>query len=148
MNAPFATATIGEIVADDYRTAAIFEDFGIDFCCGGRRSFGDACALASAEPDGVIAALRALAPDAAECGDAISWPIDRLIDHIIDVHHAYVREALPRIADQRRGVNPCILRPESSARPAGECARRWRATLSVFPVCIELDQSVDRARLN
>ena len=27
--------TIGEIVADDYRTARIFEKHGIDFCCGG-----------------------------------------------------------------------------------------------------------------
>jgi regulator of cell morphogenesis and NO signaling len=47
----------------------------------------------------VANALRALAPDAAAGAEAISWPVDRLIDHIVDVHHAYVRDALPRIAD-------------------------------------------------
>jgi regulator of cell morphogenesis and NO signaling len=99
MNAPFDTATIGDIVANDYRAAAIFEDFGIDFCCGGRRSFADACALASADPDALMDALRALAPDAAAGAEAISWPMDRLIDHIVNVHHAFVRDALPRIAD-------------------------------------------------
>jgi regulator of cell morphogenesis and NO signaling len=26
--------TIGEIVAADFRTAAVFEKHGIDFCCG------------------------------------------------------------------------------------------------------------------
>ena len=30
--------TIGEIVAEDYRTAAVFESYGIDFCCNGNRS--------------------------------------------------------------------------------------------------------------
>ncbi len=27
---------IGEIVAEDYRTATVFEKYGIDFCCGGQ----------------------------------------------------------------------------------------------------------------
>ena len=43
MNELLGTATIGDIVATDFRTAGIFERFGIDFCCGGRRSLADAC---------------------------------------------------------------------------------------------------------
>jgi iron-sulfur cluster repair protein YtfE (RIC family) len=35
--------TIGEIVADDYRTAKVFENHGIDFCCGGKVTLGAAC---------------------------------------------------------------------------------------------------------
>ncbi|MBI2185803.1 MAG: hemerythrin domain-containing protein [Acidobacteria bacterium] len=30
--------------------------------------------------------------------DASHWPVDRLIDHIVATHHAYVRSAVPRIA--------------------------------------------------
>ena len=33
--------TIGEIVAEDYRTAKIFESYKIDFCCNGNKKFND-----------------------------------------------------------------------------------------------------------
>ncbi len=35
--------TIGEIVAEDYRTAQIFKNHNIDFCCKGNRSIREAC---------------------------------------------------------------------------------------------------------
>lgn len=92
------SATVGDIVANDYRTAAVFEQFGIDFCCGGRRSLSDACQTASADPDAVRRALDALPHDVSSEGDVTRWPIQRLVDHIVATHHAYVRSALPTIA--------------------------------------------------
>lgn len=34
---------IGEIVARDFRTAKIFTEYGLDFCCGGGISISEAC---------------------------------------------------------------------------------------------------------
>ncbi len=98
MTSDFDRVTVGEIVAHDFRTAAVFERFRIDFCCGGKRRLADACAHASADCDAVVSALRAVTADAASDADAANWPVDRLIDHIVDTHHAYVRASLPRIA--------------------------------------------------
>jgi len=89
--------TVGDIVATDFRAAAVFERFGIDFCCGGRRSFDDACRSAAVDPGVVLAALNAIARPHAE-DDVTGWPLDRLIEHIEATHHAYVRRALPSIA--------------------------------------------------
>jgi regulator of cell morphogenesis and NO signaling len=97
MHEPVVTRTVGELVADDFRTAAVFEEFGIDFCCSGRRTLEDACRAAAADPVAVGHALTAL-PAATEADDdAARWPIPRLIDFIVSTHHAYVRSAMPAI---------------------------------------------------
>lgn len=97
MNEQLATATIGEIVARDFRTAAVFEQFGIDFCCGGRRALDDACRAAAVDPAEVLSALEALPPVGGEETDVTHWRPDRLIDHIVSTHHAYVRSSMPAI---------------------------------------------------
>lgn len=91
------TATVGEIVARNFRAAAVFERFGIDFCCGGRRSIADACQQARVDPGLVVAELDALSREAPE-DDVTQWSIDEIVDHIVSHHHAYVRSAWPAIS--------------------------------------------------
>jgi regulator of cell morphogenesis and NO signaling len=98
MNESFERTTVGEIVSADFRSAHVFEQFGIDFCCGGRKSVADACRAAAADPALVQRALDALPPETAGDTDERRWPVDRLIDHITSTHHAYVRQAMPAIA--------------------------------------------------
>jgi len=97
MNERLEQSMIGDIVATDFRAGAIFESYGIDFCCGGRRSLADACRGASADPSEVIAAIEALGVAAPE-DDATAWTVDGLIDYIVSTHHAYIRENVPTIA--------------------------------------------------
>jgi regulator of cell morphogenesis and NO signaling len=99
MSDAFERTTVGEIVAGDYRAAGVFEQFGIDFCCGGRRSLADACRAASVDSRAVEQALAALPPGPCdESDDVTQWPLPRLIEHIERTHHAYVRSALPVIS--------------------------------------------------
>lgn len=96
MNDVQDTTLVGDVVATDFRAAEVFQRYGIDFCCGGRRSIAEACVGAHVDPTAVLHALDAL-PQAGETEDASTWSIDRLVEHILSTHHEYVRAALPTI---------------------------------------------------
>ncbi len=51
--------SVGEIVGKDFRAAAVFERFGIDFCCGGRRTLGEACRERKVNPLDVLVEVNA-----------------------------------------------------------------------------------------
>jgi regulator of cell morphogenesis and NO signaling len=94
MSSQFENGTIGDIVANNYQAAAIFERFGLDFCCGGRSSLADACRRREVDLQAVIAELERLgeASGAAPSADPVE-----LVDYILSRHHAYVRNAIPAI---------------------------------------------------
>lgn len=93
-----ANYIIGEIVADDYRTAAVFKKYGIDFCCQGNRTVADACEQKSIDPEEVLVELETVqAPLNDNTPDYNSWPLDRLADHIQSRHHTYVEEAIGQL---------------------------------------------------
>lgn len=94
-----AMPTIAEMVAADYRKANIFNQFGIDFCCGGKKTVADACAEKGLDFAQVEQALMQV--DAKPAGSIHwnfqQWDTDFLTDFIVNAHHAYVRTQVPRL---------------------------------------------------
>ncbi len=97
MNATLDT-TIRDIVAGDFRAAAVFQRYGLDFCCGGERSVVDACREKGIDAAAVLTDVQA-ACAAAESGTPrfASWDAVTLINYIVANHHAYVRQAIPTL---------------------------------------------------
>jgi regulator of cell morphogenesis and NO signaling len=95
--------TVGDIVASDFRAAAVFHKFGIDFCCGGGATLSDACQKQNVSAGAVLEALTTAcaAPDA-RTPRFNSWDVSTLVSYIVSNHHAYVREALPAIQAHTR----------------------------------------------
>jgi len=100
------TRTVGELVVEHPSRSRVFEQFDIDYCCGGKRRLSDACERAGASPDAVIEALDAA--DHIDRSDvANDWSnatISELIDHILSAHHAYLRRELPRLSEMAEKV--------------------------------------------
>lgn len=98
--------TIRDIVAADYRTAAIFQRYGLDFCCRGNRTVEDACAEAGIGADGVYRDLQdATALPQVGCAPRYDeWDLRTLIGHIVSKHHTFVREQLPLVQAHARKV--------------------------------------------
>lgn len=89
---------LGQIVSEDYRAAAVFKDFGIDFCCNGNRSIEEACNQANINCDKVLGSLNAALQERSKGAiDYASWPLDLLADYIEKNHHRYVRKKIEEI---------------------------------------------------
>jgi regulator of cell morphogenesis and NO signaling len=93
------TQTVREIALEQPGAIRVFEEFGIDYCCGGRKPLADACAAANLEIDSVLNALAAAqkAP-VTEIEDWAGKSLESLSQHILTKHHAYVKRELPRLA--------------------------------------------------
>ncbi len=91
--------TIGEWVADDYRTAAVFKSFGIDFCCKGGRTIQEACTAKNIPESEVEIALAEKLRDRPEHSDIDfkAWPMDLLADYIEKTHHRYVQRTIEEL---------------------------------------------------
>lgn len=89
--------TIGEIVADDFRTAAVFKKYGIDFCCKGNRSIEEACDVKKINPENIYRDLDNISTNTSQNTDFTSWPLDLLADYVEKVHHRYIEEKTPAL---------------------------------------------------
>ncbi|MEZ4924293.1 MAG: DUF542 domain-containing protein [Crocinitomicaceae bacterium] len=102
---------IAEIVVNDYRTSSIFDEFGIDFYCQGNRTVKEVCVDQTLEPDELIMLLNGLIGMQSNLlNDYNLWPIDKLVDHIEENHHKYVKRMSKEISENL--VESCMVHGE------------------------------------
>jgi regulator of cell morphogenesis and NO signaling len=90
--------TLSQLVTKNFRAAAVFEKYKLDFCCRGNRPISAACEDKGINPDNVLAELAVLGNE--QKHNAFSpenWSLDFLIDYIVNTHHQYVRKMIPVI---------------------------------------------------
>jgi regulator of cell morphogenesis and NO signaling len=89
---------IGDIVANDFRTAEVFKKANIDFCCGGNVSLQEACLSKGIDPERLIHDLTALSETPDTSGrNYKEWDLDFLCDYLINSHHKYVKKTMPEL---------------------------------------------------
>ncbi|HJV65734.1 MAG TPA: iron-sulfur cluster repair di-iron protein [Geomonas sp.] len=85
--------TVGDLVAKDFRAAAVFEKYGIDFCCGGNVAVDDICREKGIDP---VKVRREIEESAAAPLDRSqnynAWELPFLADYIVNTHHSYLKE--------------------------------------------------------
>ena len=92
--------TIGELVRHDYRTAEVFKNFNIDFCCGGKKTLDEVCC----DNNISIVELTKVLTDTVNTvnndkeHNFTKWELDYLADYIVNVHHKYVKENIPLLS--------------------------------------------------
>jgi regulator of cell morphogenesis and NO signaling len=99
LTASLADQSLGDLVHADGRRAIVFEQFGLDFCCGGKRSLADAAREQSVPVADIVLALAALGEASPLDQEPPEWrDLDVLVRHILEIHHGYVRSSTPSIS--------------------------------------------------
>jgi regulator of cell morphogenesis and NO signaling len=93
------TKTVREYAIEAPQTIPVFEKLGIDYCCGGNRPLGEACAAANASVDAVLQSLEAAIaqPHRPTERDLRTGSLAELISYIVRTHHVFVRTQVPEI---------------------------------------------------
>ena len=99
------TQTVREIALEQPTAIRVFEQFGIDYCCGGGKPLAEACAAGNLKIDAVLAALEvAEKKPGTELDNWTDKSLESLSSHIVAKHHAYVKSELPRLAQLAQKV--------------------------------------------
>ncbi len=99
MSAIQPETTIAEIVAERPSRSRVFEELGIDYCCGGGKSLAAVCDKKGLSVDETLENIAAedSRPAGKELDQLAGMSLSELITHILKEHHDYLKRELPRI---------------------------------------------------
>lgn len=91
--------TIAELVLEVPARSRTFENLGIDYCCGGKKTLRAVCEKKMLDPTEVVALLEATDSRAQNTPemDYAAMSLAKLILDIVSRHHDYLRKELPRL---------------------------------------------------
>ena len=100
------SSSVGEIVANDFRSASVFKEAGIDFCCGGKKSIEESCSESGIDSLELITKLEMLASSSpSPTQNFKEWDPVFLTDYIVNTHHKYVLKTLPEIVHYTQKIS-------------------------------------------
>lgn len=149
--------TVREIALEAPLTTRVFEEFKIDFCCGGRIPFAEACENAGVDPQVVAAKLKPLLENVVVDDSAAErLGPSELVDHIVDTHHLFTTREIQRLVPlaekvaNRHGENhPELLEIRDLFIDLATelTVHMKKEELHLFPYITQLDRAVKASRM-
>lgn len=94
---------VGALVAEFPGASAILSNYHVDFCCGGERPLKEAAQDGSVDAQALLdelnTAWEAFSIETSQYEDWARATPEKLIRHIIDTHHSFLRKHLPLTGD-------------------------------------------------
>ncbi|ACJ27244.1 Hemerythrin [Shewanella piezotolerans WP3] len=90
---------VGELVANDFRSAHIFSQYGIDFCCGGGITLDRAISRFNADEEALLNTLLALDGNTITNDGLTELALPDLLNYIEATHHTFVRDKAPLLVE-------------------------------------------------
>ncbi|MFV0289494.1 MAG: iron-sulfur cluster repair di-iron protein [Mangrovibacterium sp.] len=149
---------VGDVVRRNFKTAELFETYGIDFCCGGNVSIGEACEKLDVDVEMLIQKLNHLS--SVSCADSAyldSLPLNELCQYIIGRHHSYVREQMPNITQKLAKISDVhgdnhpelrLIQQEFHLASINLLQHLSEEEDEIFPLIVQLEKQHEMLQLN
>ncbi len=152
-----AEKTVRDLAAAVPGATRIFEELGIDYCCGGGKSLSDACAGSGKSLQSVIETLEQSIERSDE-KSSDNWQVRSLAEltaHIVEKHHAYTKKELARLEQLTAKVvsvhgnnHPELLKVQSILQSLKNdlLAHMLKEEHVLFPRIVQLEDAVRRGQ--
>jgi regulator of cell morphogenesis and NO signaling len=94
------TSTLADVAAESLSAVRTLEQHGLDYCCGGKQSFAEACIAKGLNPESVMHEVEQARGAGASDKDWQTAPLDELAKHIVATHHEYLKSELPALGSR------------------------------------------------
>ena len=94
------TTTLADLAGTSLAAVRILESHGLDYCCGGKRPFEEACIAKNLNPNSVLQEIETANLQQTGGRDWPTAPLDELVNHIVATHHEYLKIELPALGNR------------------------------------------------
>jgi len=99
------TKTLADVAAQSLGGVRILERHGLDYCCGGKQPFDEACLAKGLTPESVMQEIEQAQRAGAPERDWQTAPPGDLAKHIVATHHEYLKLELPALGNRMDKVH-------------------------------------------
>lgn len=150
--------TVRELAVKIPGATRIFEQRGIDYCCGGGSTLADTCSRFNIPIDQVVSELEAAKQFSDSDGKSHDWQLESLTAlsaHIVDTHHFFTKQELIRLESlldkvcSRHGQNHpelSLLRDAFIRLKQDLTPHMLREEQVLFPYIARMEESVTEGR--
>lgn len=94
-----STKTVGEIATENPTSIRAFEKFGIDYCCGGKKSLAEACKRAGVKLEEFESYIKELErfQQSDDVPNLSKLKLTDVIDYIVSKHHVFTKNEIQRL---------------------------------------------------
>ncbi|MBC8369188.1 MAG: iron-sulfur cluster repair di-iron protein [Planctomycetes bacterium] len=93
------TQSLGELVTERPTRSRVFEQYKLDYCCGGGVSLERACEKRGLDVNEIIAQLEDEGNVSEDQIDLSSMNLEQLCDHIESTHHEFMKAEMPKVRE-------------------------------------------------
>lgn len=95
------TDSVGAWVTEHPATSRVFENYKIDYCCGGKRPLQDICSAGNVDTQALLDELQAViyrsTANPSDDEEFSTKSMTKMCDSIEAMHHEYLKRELPRL---------------------------------------------------